>query len=61
MKTLRVLIPRIIVLLLVIFSYLSLQSVFGQEHEADEHETTEMVQHDEPEAIQHEHAEGLWV
>ncbi len=57
MKTLRVLIPRIIVLLLVIFSYLSLQSGFGQEHEADEHETTEMVQHDEQEAIQHEHAE----
>ncbi len=57
MKTLRVLIPRIIVLLLVIFSYLSLQSGFGQEHETQEHETTEMVQQDEPEISQHEHAE----
>lgn len=61
MKTIRILIPRVIILLVVIFSYVALQTGFGQEHEEQEHEATEMVQHDESEAPAQEHSEDSHV
>jgi len=57
MKTIRILFPRIIVLIVVLFSYFALQSGFGQEHEEQEHATVEMVQHDETETTLQEHNE----
>ena len=57
MKTIRILIPRVIILLVVIFSYIALQTGFGQEHEKQEHEATETIQHDESEASQQDHGE----
>lgn len=59
MKTLRVLIPRMIILFLVIFSYLALQYGFGREHEVPEHEKTVMVQQHEPETSLQEHPEEV--
>ena len=57
MKAIRILIPRVIILVVVIFSYIALQTGFGQEHEEQEHESTEMVQHDESEDQAQDHGE----